>query len=165
MEQIQVLLQVQNFKESKMTNRLARNTRVKELKEMLASETDPDKIEILEFDLMEAMGRKTTKPVKRRNGSPKTGEVAGNLNKSERDLIESLGPMKGNLSIEELLALARAGMKGNLNTEELKTLKKSTPKKRVRRNMGSPKTGEVAKSPRARGGGAAIAGMNFKGVF
>jgi len=72
MEQIQVLLQVQNFKESKM----AKNTRVKELKEMLANETDPDKIEILEFDLMEAMGRKTTKPVKRRNGSPKTGEVA-----------------------------------------------------------------------------------------
>ena len=93
MEQIQVLLQVQNSKESKMT----KNTRVKELKEMLANETDPDKIEILEFDLMEAMGRKTTKPVKR--------------------------------------------------------------------SMGSPKTGEVAKSPRARGGGAAIAGMNFKGVF
>ena len=93
MEQIQVLLQVQNSKERKMT----KNTRVKELKEMLANETDPDKIEILEFDLMEAMGRKTTKPVKR--------------------------------------------------------------------SMGSPKTGEVAKSPRARGGGAAIAGMNFKGVF
>ena len=93
MEQIQVLLQVQNFKESKMT----KNTRVKELKEMLANETDPDKIEILEFDLMEAMGRKTTKPVKR--------------------------------------------------------------------SKGSPETGEVAKSPRARGGGAAIAGMNFKGVF
>lgn len=143
----------------------SKNTRVKELKEMLASETDPDKIEILEFDLMEAMGRKTTKPVKRRNGSPKTGEVAGNLNKTERDLIESLGPVKGNLSIEELLALARASMKGNLNKEELKTLNKSAPKKRVRRSMGSPRTGEVAKSPRARGGGAAIAGMNFKGVF
>jgi len=141
-------------------------TRVKDIKEKLRDETDPDIIAILEFDLAEAMGKKDAKaPVKRRNGSPKTGEVAGNLNKSERDLIESLGPMKGNLSIEELLALARAGMKGNLNTEELKTLKKSTPKKRVRRNMGSPKTGEVAKSPRARGGGAAIAGMNFKGVF
>tara|TARA_R110002020_G_scaffold148233_1_gene324056 strand:- start:64 stop:306 length:243 start_codon:yes stop_codon:yes gene_type:complete len=80
-----------------MTNRLTKNTRVKELKEMLASETDPDKIEILEFDLMEAMGRKTTKPVKRRNGSPRTGEVA--------------------------------------------------------------------KGSKSRGGGAAIAGMNFKGVF
>jgi len=76
---------------------MAKNTRVKELKEMLASETDPDKIEILEFDLMEAMGRKTTKPVKRRNGSPRTGEVA--------------------------------------------------------------------KGSKSRGGGAAIAGMNFKGVF
>jgi hypothetical protein len=80
-----------------MTNRLTKNTRVKELKEMLASETDPDKIEILEFDLMEAMGRKTTKPVKR--------------------------------------------------------------------SMGSPRTGEVAKGSKSRGGGAAIAGMNFKGVF
>ena len=115
----------------------SKNTRVRDIKEKLRDETDPDIIEILEFDLAEAMGKKDSKtPVERSNGSPKTGEVAGNLNKSERDLIESLGPMKGNLSIEELLALARAGMKGNLNTEELKTLKKSTPKKRVRRNMG-----------------------------
>jgi hypothetical protein len=44
---------------------MAKNTRVADLKEMLANETDPDKIEILKFDLMEAMGRKTTKPVKR----------------------------------------------------------------------------------------------------
>ena len=76
---------------------MTKNTRVKELKEMLANETDPDKIEILEFDLAEAMGRKGKEPVKR--------------------------------------------------------------------SMGSPPTGEVAKSPKARGGGAAIAGMNFKGVF
>ena len=74
------------------------NTRVKDIKEKLRDETDPDIIEILEFDLAEAMGKKDAKaPVKRRNGSPRTGEVA--------------------------------------------------------------------KSPRARGGGAAIAGMNFKGVF
>lgn len=75
----------------------SKNTRVAELKEMLANETDPDKIQILEFDLAEAMGRKDKKPVKR--------------------------------------------------------------------SMGSPRTGEVAKGPKARGGGAAIAGMNFKGVF
>ena len=140
------------------------NTRVKDIKEKLRDETDPDIIEILEFDLMEAMGKKTTKPVKRNKGSPKTGEVAGNLNKTERDLIESLGPVKGNLSIEELLALARSSMKGNLNKEELKTLNKSAPKKRVRRSMGSPRTGEVASSG-VRGAGAAIKGTNFKGVF
>lgn len=141
------------------------NTRVKDIKEKLRDETDPDVIAILEFDLAEAMGKKDAKaPVQRSNGSPKTGEVAGNLNKTERDLIESLGPVKGNLSIEELLALARASMKGNLNKEELKTLKKSAPKKRVRRSMGSPRTGEVASSG-VRGAGAAIKGTNFKGVF
>ena len=143
----------------------SKNTRVKDIKEKLRDETDPDIIAILEFDLAEAMGKKDAKsPVRRSNGSPKTGEVAGNLNETERDLIESLGPVKGNLSIEELLALARASMKGNLNKEELKTLKKSAPKKRVRRSMGSPRTGEVASSG-VRGAGAAIKGTNFKGVF
>ena len=76
----------------------SKNTRVKDIKEKLRDETDPDIIEILEFDLAEAMGKKDAK----------------------------------------------------------------TP---VKRSTGSPKTGEVAKSPKARGAGAAIAGMNFKGVF
>jgi len=76
----------------------SKNTRVKDIKEKLRDETDPDIIEILEFDLAEAMSKKDAK----------------------------------------------------------------TP---VQRSKGSPETGEVAKSPRARGGGAAIAGMNFKGVF
>ena len=33
------------------------------------------------------------------------------------------------------------------------------------RSKGSPRTGEVAKGSKSRGGGAAIAGMDFKGVF
>ncbi len=52
-------------------------TRVKDIKEKLRDETDPDIIAILEFDLAEAMGKKDAKsPVRRSNGSPKTGEVA-----------------------------------------------------------------------------------------
>ena len=53
------------------------NTRVKELMEMLEYETDPDKIQILEFDLAEATGGKDKgmrKGVKKRvdGGSPMT---------------------------------------------------------------------------------------------
>ena len=102
---------------------------------------------------------------KRSKGSPASGEVAGNLNQSELDLIASMGPMQGNLSIAELIALARAQMLGNLNEEEVKTLRKQNTKKRVRRSKGSPKTGEVAKRSKVRGAGAAIKGTNFKVVF
>ena len=76
----------------------SKNTRVKDLKEKLRDETEPDIIAILEFDLAEAMGKKDAK-------SP------------------------------------------------------------VERSKGSPRTGEVAKGSKSRGGGAAIAGMDFKGVF
>jgi len=52
-------------------------TRVKDIKEKLRDETDPDIIEILEFDLAEAMAKKDAKsPVERSKGSPRTGEVA-----------------------------------------------------------------------------------------
>ena len=47
------------------------NTRVKEIMAMLETETDPDRIEILQFDLAEAMGRKDAgmkKGVRRRSG-------------------------------------------------------------------------------------------------
>ena len=56
---------------------MSNNTRVKDIKEKLRDETDPDIIAILEFDLAEAMGKKDAKsPVKRSMGSPRTGEVA-----------------------------------------------------------------------------------------
>ena len=46
---------------------MAENTRVTDLMEMLANETDPDKIEIIQFDLAEAMGRKdSNKQVRKR---------------------------------------------------------------------------------------------------
>ena len=47
------------------------NTRVKEIMAMLETETDPDRIEILQFDLAEAMGRKDAemkKGVRKRSG-------------------------------------------------------------------------------------------------
>ena len=48
---------------------MAENTRVTDLMEMLANETDPDIIEIIQFDLAEAMGRKDSKKqVKKRSG-------------------------------------------------------------------------------------------------
>jgi len=46
------------------------NTRVKDLMEMIANETDEDKIQVLTFDLQEALGRKDSgmkKRVKKRS--------------------------------------------------------------------------------------------------
>ena len=52
-------------------------SRVQEIMEMIANETDPDKLQVLEFDLRQAMGRKDAdmkKSVKKRagGGSPMT---------------------------------------------------------------------------------------------
>ena len=56
------------------------NTRVKELMEMLKAETDPDKIQILKFDLAEARGQKD-KGVRKKGGG---GYMMDDQNKKVR---------------------------------------------------------------------------------
>ncbi len=80
------------------------NTRVKELMEMLEYETDPDQIQILKFDLDQAMGRKDAgmkKGVKKRSygGS----EMTDGHNKKVRKARHG-GASSGNYGGDEVMA-------------------------------------------------------------
>ena len=100
------------------------NKRVREIMAMLEAETDPDQIQILEFDLDEAMGRKDAgmkKGVKKRayGGS----EMTDSHNKKVRKARHG-GQSGGNYDGDEVMAAGSC-----------------------------------------RGGGAAIKGTDFKGLF
>lgn len=118
------------------------NTRVKDIMEMLENETDPDKIEILKFDLAEARGQKD-KGVKKR---AKGGSEMTDKQKKFAALAEPF---------DEITYADRiAGAKG-----------------KVRKAAGGGRGGgnydgdEVLAARRCKGGGIAVKGTDFKGTF
>ncbi len=80
------------------------NTRVKDLMAMLESETDPDQIEILKFDLSEAMGRKDSGMKKRVKKRASGGsEMTDGHNKKVRKASQG-GQGGGNYDGDEVMA-------------------------------------------------------------
>ena len=120
------------------------NTRVREIMEMLANETDADKIKILEFDLAEARGQKD-KGVKRR---AKGGSEMTDKQKKFASLAEPFDE----ITYADRIAGATKGNK-------------------VRKAAGGGRGGgnydgdEVLAARRCKGGGIAVKGTDFKGTF
>lgn len=121
------------------------NTRVKDLMEMIANETDKDKIEILTFDLQEALGKKDAdmkKRVKKRldGGSEMT---------DKEKKFAALAPPKDKITYADKIAGATG---------------------KVRSASGGGRGGsgydgdEVLAAGRCKGGGIAIRGTKFIGT-
>ena len=124
------------------------NTRVKELMEMLEYETDPDKIQILEFDLAEATGGKDKgmrKGVKKRvdGGSPMT---------DSQKKFAALAEPKDKITFADRIAGA--------------TKKNNKVRKAGQGGYGGGDYDgdEVMAAGRCKGAGAAIRGTKFIGV-
>ena len=120
------------------------NTRVKELLEKIATETDPDKLDILKFDLTEAMGQKD-KDVKKR----KTG---GSEMTDKQKKFAALAPPKDKITYADKIAgatgkVAKAAGGGRAAF------------------AGGGGGDDVLAARRCKGGGIAIKGTDFKGTF
>ena len=124
------------------------NTRVKDLMEMIANETDKDKIEILTFDLQEALGKKDAdmkKRVKKRldGGSEMT---------DKEKKFAALAPPKDKITYADKIAgatgkVAKAAGGGRAAF------------------AGGGGGDEVLAARHCKGGGIAIKGTDFKRTF
>ena len=121
------------------------NTRVKDLIEQIKNTTDPDMLQILEFDLAEAMGRKDAgvkkPPVRKRSGG-------GSEMTDKQKKFAALAEPKDKITYAD--KLAGAGVKRA---------------KGGGRGRGSYQGDEVLAAKRCKGGGIAIKGTDFKGTF
>tara|TARA_R100000734_G_C3250258_1_gene52065 strand:- start:146 stop:517 length:372 start_codon:yes stop_codon:yes gene_type:complete len=121
------------------------NTRVKDLIEQIKNTTDPDMLQILEFDLAEAMGRKDAgvkkPPVRKRSGG-------GSEMTDKQKKFAALAEPKDKITHAD--KLAGAGVKRA---------------KGGGRGRGSYQGDEVLAANRCKGGGIAIKGTDFKGTF
>tara|TARA_R100001509_G_scaffold127913_1_gene81331 strand:+ start:3100 stop:3471 length:372 start_codon:yes stop_codon:yes gene_type:complete len=121
------------------------NTRVKDLIEQIKNTTDPDMLQILEFDLAEAMGRKDAgvkkPPVRKRSGG-------GSEMTDKQKKFAALAEPKDKITYAD--KLAGAGVKRA---------------KGGGRGRGSYQGDEVLAANRCKGGGIAIKGTDFKGTF
>jgi len=117
------------------------NTRVKELLEKIATETDSDKLEILQFDLAEAMGQKD-KGVKRR-------KKGGSEMTDKQKKFAALAPPTDRITYADKIVGA---------TGEVRKAKGG--------GYGGGGGGdEVLAARRCKGGGIALKGTDFKGTF
>jgi hypothetical protein len=120
-------------------------SRVQEIMEMIANETDPDKLQVLEFDLRQAMGRKDAdmkKSVKKRAGG-------GASMTDKQKKFAALAPPNDKITYADKIAGATG---------------------KVRKAAGGGYGGggggdEVLAARRCKGGGIAIKGTDFKGTF
>ena len=121
------------------------NTRVKDLIEQIKNTTDPDMLQILEFDLAEAMGRKDAgvkkPPVRKRSGG-------GSEMTDKQKKFAALAEPKDKITYAD--KLAGAGVRRA---------------KGGGRGRGNYRGDEVLASNRCKGGGIAIKGTDFKGTF
>ena len=120
------------------------NTRVKELLEKIATETDPDKLDILKFDLTEAMGQKDKDVKKRKRG--------GSEMTDKQKKFAKLAPPTDRITYADKIAgatgkVARAAGGGRAAF------------------AGGGGGDEVLAARRCKGGGIAIKGTDFKGTF
>ena len=121
------------------------NTRVKDLIEQIKNTTDPDMLQILEFDLAEAMGRKDAgvkkPPVRKRSGG-------GSEMTDKQKKFAALAEPKDKITYAD--KLAGAGVRRA---------------KGGGRGRGNYQGDEVLAANRCKGGGIAIKGTDFKGTF
>ena len=120
------------------------NTRVKDLLEKIAAETDPDKLDILKFDLTEAMGQKD-KDVKK-------GKRGGSEMTDKQKKFAALAPPTDKITYADKIAgatgkVAKAAGGGRAAF------------------AGGGGGDEVLAARRCKGGGIAIKGTDFKGTF
>ena len=120
------------------------NTRVKELLEKIATETDPDKLDILRFDLTEAMGQKDKGIKKRKRG--------GSEMTDKQKKFAALAPPTDRITYADKIAgatgkVAKAAGGGRAAF------------------AGGGGGDEVLAARRCKGGGIAIKGTDFKGTF
>lgn len=118
-----------------------KNTRVKELLEKIATETDQDKLDILRFDLMEAMGQKD-KGVKKRS-------TGGSEMTDKQKKFAALAPPRDKITYADKIAGATGKVK----------------KARGGGYGGGGGGDEVLAARRCKGGGIAIKGTDFKGIL
>lgn len=125
------------------------NKRVREIMAMLESETDPDQIQILEFDLNEAMGRKDAGMKK---GVRKRADGGSEMTDGQKKFA-ALAEPKDKITFADKIAGA--------------TNKNNKVRKAKDGGYGGGNYGgdEVMAAGSCRGGGAAIKGTGFKGVF
>lgn len=122
---------------------MAENTRVTDLMEMLANETDPDKIEIIQFDLAEAMGRKdSNKQVRKRSAG---GSEMTDKQKKFAALAEPFDKITYADKITGAKGKVRKAAGGG-------------------RGQGNYDGDEVLAAGSCKGGGAAIRGTGFTGI-
>jgi len=120
------------------------NTRVKELLEKIATETDADKLDILRFDLAEAMGQKDKDVKKRKRG--------GSEMTDKQKKFAALAPPTDRITYADKIAgatgkVAKAAGGGRAAF------------------AGGGGGDEVLAARRCKGGGIAIKGTDFKGTF
>tara|TARA_R100001163_G_scaffold37780_1_gene28851 strand:+ start:53 stop:418 length:366 start_codon:yes stop_codon:yes gene_type:complete len=120
-------------------------SRVQEIMEMIANETDPDKLQVLEFDLRQAMGRKDADMKK----SVKKRAYGGSSMTDKQKKFAALAPPTDKITYADKIAGATG---------------------KVRKAAGGGYGGggggdEVLAARRCKGGGIAIKGTDFKGTF
>mgnify|MGYP006234134131 FL=1 len=120
------------------------NTRVKELLEKIATETDADKLDILRFDLTEALSQKDKDIKKRKRG--------GSEMTDKQKKFAALAPPTDKITYADKIAgatgkVAKAAGGGRAAF------------------AGGGGGDEVLAARRCKGGGIAIKGTDFKGTF
>ena len=128
---------------------MAKNTRVKDLMAMIEAELDPDQLEILKFDLAQAMGRKdvgvTPNPNKKDGVKLRSGGGSEMTDKQKK--FAALAEPKDKITYAD--KLAGAGVK----------------RAKGGSYGGSGDGDEVLAAGRSRGGRKAIRGTKFSGLF
>ena len=128
---------------------MAKNTRVKDLMEKIEAELDPDQLEILKFDLAQAMGRKdvgvTPNPNKKDGVRRRSGGGSEMTDKQKK--FAALAEPKDKITYAD--KLAGAGVK----------------RARDGNYGGSGDGDEVLAAGRSKGGRKAIGGTKFSGLF